>query len=306
MSMSTLFASQLQMFFMMFVGLALRKFHVLTTEGSNVISNVMMDVLLPCSIISAYLGADMSLLHTMYLVVLVSIVQQVFTYLLSLLCWRSYPRYSRAVLRYSIQFSNSGFIGLPVIESFYGAEGLFFASFYTLPINVFMWCTGLPAFIRERRSVSSLLYQTLTHPCMVAVYCGLLVMVFPNMVPEFLKRAICSFGSGLTPISMLLVGSFLLDADLRSMFNRDVVFICLIRLFLVPAFVALIGSALPIPALAVRTSVILAGMPVGSMTAILAHTYDCDDQLAGNCIVLSTLLSLVSLPIIYVALDLLL
>lgn len=303
MSISALFTSQLQMFCMMFTGLVLRKFGVLTPEGINVLSDVMMDVLLPCSIISAYFGADLSLLRTTYLVILLSIAQQVFTYLLSLLFWRTYPQRSRAVLRYSIQFSNSGFIGLPIIAVFYGAEGLFFASFYTLPINVFMWCTGLPAFLQERRSASALLRQTLTHPCMVAVYCGLLVMIFPSVVPDFLQNTIRSFGSGLTPVSMLVVGSFLLDADWRSMFSRDVLFICAIRLFLLPALVVLIGSALPVSDLAIRTSAILSGMPVGSMVAILAHKYHGDKQLAGNCIVLSTLLSLLSLPIIYLALE---
>ncbi|MGE4276484.1 MAG: AEC family transporter [Lawsonibacter sp.] len=299
MSMFTLCSVQAQMFLMMAVGLAARKCGVITQEGRRCLSQLVMTILLPCNVAYAYFGKDLSVFSNLVWVLAISVFQQLFTYGLSLLLWRGYPKEKQAVLRYSIQFSNSGFIGLPVTESFYGSQGLVYACVFTLPINLFMWTTGLPAFIGGRCDWRVIAKKVLLHPCMIASYAGFFILLFPVPWPDFLTHSMRYFSNGLTPVSMLLVGSILADADLKSMFQKDVIFLSLIRLLVVPLVVILLCRPLGLPAMAVQVSALLAGMPIGSMAAILALSYRCDDVLASNCIVFSTVLSLVTLPMIY-------
>ena len=303
MALSALFSAQAQMFLMLAAGLILRRLHVIRAEDTHCLSGIMMYVLLPCSVVNAYFGTDLSTFSSMSWIIVISIAQQLFTYVLSLFFWRSYPREKRAVLRYGLQFSNCGFIGLPVAESLYGPSGLIYASIYNLPINVFMWTTGLGAFVKERSSWKNVLSHVLRHPCMVATYFGFLVMFSPFPWPDFLTGTIHHFSSALSPISMLLVGSLLAEADLKSLFQKDVVLTSLARLLLVPLFVVLVSIPMKLPALAVEVSATQAGMPIGSMAAVLAHTYRCDDALASNCVVFSTVLSLVTVPLLYMIMN---
>ena len=99
------------------------------------------------------------------------------------------------------------------------------------------------------------------------------------------------------------MGSLLAEADLKSLFQKDVVLTSLARLLLVPLFVVLVSIPMKLPALAVEVSATQAGMPIGSMAAVLAHTYHCDDALASNCVVFSTVLSLVTVPLLYMIMN---
>lgn len=289
----------MQMFLMMAAGLLLRRCGAINEAGIRCLSDVVMKVLLPCNIICAYLGRDLSIFSRLAWVLLISTVHQLLTWGLSLLLWRSCPQEQRAVLRYGLQFSNSGFIGLPVTESFYGTEGLLCASAFILPINAFAWTVGLSAFIRERSSWRAVVLHTVTHPCMLAAFLGFFLMLAPFPLPGCVTAAMSSFSQGLSPVALLLVGSILADADVKSIFRRDVVILSLVRLLGIPLLVWSVCRLLPMPSIAVQVSVLLTGMPIGSMTAILALSYRCDDVLASNCVVFSTLLSLVTLPVLY-------
>lgn len=89
----------------------------------------------------------------------------------------------------------------------------------------------------------------------------------------------------------------LADVKLKKMVNFDTLYLSVIRLIIIPLLVWLICTAVQLPSLVTGISVILSSMPVANTTAILAAKYQYDAVFAGNCVVLSTLLSLLTTPL---------
>lgn len=142
-----------------------------------------------------------------------------------------------------------------------------------------------------------MLRKTLTHPCIIAAVVGMVLLITQLQLPAFLGNTIKSVSSCNTALSMILIGVIMHDGGFRKLLNRDVVYYCLTRLGLIPWLVLLGCRLLGIDALATGVSVILAAMPMGGTTAILAAKYGCDAAFAGKCVAVSTLLSIVTTPL---------
>lgn len=96
---------------------------------------------------------------------------------------------------------------------------------------------------------------------------------------------------------MLVIGMIVADADCKGLFSRDVLLYCLIRLAVFPVIIRALLKLVPVDPLIVSITVILAAMPAGSAATILADQYHVDPAYAGACVLMSTLLSMITIPI---------
>ncbi len=295
--MKNLLTMQGTMFLMILAGMVLGKIHMITKEGRGSLTKIVINLVLPCNILYAFSKADSSALSSMITVVAMAFFLQIVWYLASKLLWKKMPAYRRGVMRYSFQFSNCGFLGNPVIEGLYGAQGLIYASVYLIPIRIFMWSVGLGCFQENSGSFGKVVKKVVTHPCILATVVGILWMFFPIQLPEFLYKTIYSFNLCLTPFTMLIIGSIMADANLKEMFCKDIYVICLLRLVVQPLIVLCICRLLNLETLVAEVVTVLVAMPVASTTAILASQNDCDATFASNAVILTTILSLITIPL---------
>jgi len=295
--MKSLLTMQGTMFLMILVGAFLRRIHFITAEGRKSLTNIVVNLVLPCNILYAFSHADVSALSSLLAVVIMAFFIQLAWYLLSRVLWKKMPEYRRGVMRYSFQFSNCGFLGNPVIEGLYGAQGLIYASVYLIPIRIYMWSVGLECFQGSSGSWKETVKKVVTHPCIVTTAVGVLWMFFPIKLPEFLYNTIYGFNQCLTPFTMLIIGSILAEADLREMFCKDIYLITLLRLVVQPLIVLFACRLLNLETLVAEVVTVLVAMPVASTTAILASQNDCDATFASNAVVFTTVLSLITIPL---------
>lgn len=288
---------QLMMFLEMAIGWYLRKRNLITEEGKRVLTDLIIDLILPCNIIQSFLiKLDREILMGGMQVLIISVMIQVFCTFLSAVCYNRVHSGKRAVLQYATVCSNAGFLGNPVAEGVFGSLGLLYASIYLIPQRIVMWSAGV-SYFTESPSKKEVLKKVLTHPCIIAVEIGLLFMVVQIQLPEFLTRTLSSLSGSTTPMTMLLIGAIMAGADLKTMVTKITAAYCAIRLVVIP-LVVLLGCLLAgIDPLATGVSVILASMPAGSTTAILAAKYHRDEEFASKCVVLSTLLSMAAIPL---------
>ena len=295
--MKSLLTMQGMMFLMMLVGVFFRRKNLLTSEGRKSLANLLINLILPCNILYAFSHADASALFSMITVVVMASLIQLVWYLLSKVLWKKMPESRRGVMRYSFQFSNCGYLGNPVVEGLYGAQGLVFASVYLLPIRIFMWSIGLECFEKYTGGWKQVLKKVVTHPCIVATVLGVLWMFFPVQIPDFLYDTLHGFSQCLTPVTLLMIGAILAESDIREMFCKDVYVITVLRLIIQPLIVLLVCRLLNLEALVAEVVTILVAMPVANTTAILASQHECDASFASNVVVFTTILSLVTIPI---------
>ena len=114
---------------------------------------------------------------------------------------------------------------------------------------------------------------------------------------EFIQHSIQSLGNCTTAISMLVIGMILADAGAHHLFTRMTILFSGVRLILIPAVVAAGCYLFHIHGIAAGISVVLAAMPAGTSTAILAAKYHGDEAFATQCVVVTTLLSMLMLPL---------
>lgn len=305
MDFSSLVNIQIMIFIILIVGCFLKRKRIVSEEGKNNITDLVIYVFLPCSILrSFYKNFSIELLTDGFTVLVISIVLQLFCSLISSFLYRRVSKEKRKVLQYGTICSNAGFLGNPVAEGIYGPLGLLYASIYLIPLRIVMWSAGL-SYFTESPDRKTVIKKILMHPCIIAVEAGVVLMALQITLPVYLDKAIASLGGCSTPISMLVIGMILAEVDLKSMFNKMIGFYSFIRLILIPLAVFAACYVCRIDPLVTGVSVVLAGMPAGSTTAILATKYDGDAPFATRCVMLTTILSMVTIPVWCVAVKLL-
>lgn len=298
MDFSSLWNLQGQLFALLAVGLLLRKVGLFNETAKTLLTDLVLYVTLPCSIILSFqMDIKAELLGSLSIIFLISIGVQVICYLLTRLTFLKVDPDKRSVLHYGILVSNAGFLGLPIAGELFGATGLMYASIYLIPQRVVMWTAGLSIFSPAAVNKKQAARKVILHPCMVAVYVGLVLMVTRLSIPAFARMTLSSLGGCTTALSMLLIGSLFGEMKREHLhIDRNLVQFSFLRLVLIPLVSLVIGQLLGIDSLLIGVGVILAAMPGGSSTVILASKYGRDTTYASKLVIISTMLSLVSIP----------
>lgn len=280
------------------IGILIRKCRLLPAEAQGMLTDLILSVILPCNIaLSFRIDINRELLQNLGLAFLVAWVVQGVAWMLSRVLYLKYPQGRKRVLQYATVCSNGGFMGNPIAESVFGATGLMYASVFLIPQRIVMWSAGITLFT-EAPDKKTLLKKVVTHPCIIAVFVGLFLMVFRPELPEFIEKTASSLGSCTTPISMLMVGMILADVkDVKSMFSWEMIRYTLIRLVILPGIVFIGCKVCGLDRLVTGVAVLMTAMPAACMTTILANKYHGDAMFASKCVVFSTAMTLVTLPV---------
>ena len=292
-----LFEMQGMLFTIMILGYIFRKAGMISDEGKSLLTHLVLYVTLPASIIKSFqIEFNHQILVSCMVVIVVAAGIQVGAWLLGMILYPGFPDERKKVLQYATICSNAGILGNPIAEGIFGSMGLLYASIYTIPQRTFMWSIGLTYFT-QAPDMKTLIKKVSTHPCIVSVVIGMLIMVFQIPVQGFLSLTIKNIAGGNTFLAMSLVGTILAEVPFRSLPEKDTVYYSFIRLFFIPFLVYLACHFAQVDSLVTGVSVVLSGMPSASVTAVLAAKYGKDEVFATKCVVLSTLLSMVTVPL---------
>lgn len=287
---------QLMMFLLIIVGFIVRKTQIVGSEGRKNIINLCLYVTLPFNIVNAFLGKfSWDMLVTSGIVLLLSVGYNLISILIALLIYRKKDREEKT-LCYGTIVSNGSFLGNPVIEGVYGSTGLFYAALFMLPVRVVVWTVGLSVFLKGEKV--NLWKKVLLHPCVVAMYIGGIFLVTGVNLPGFLEKTISGISNSNSPLSMMLVGMMLAEMSLKGLFRKKLIFYTAVRLLIIPAVILLATAKLPIDPMIRGITVIMAGMPTPITTALLASKYGGDEKCATGMIFMSTILSMLTLPLL--------
>ncbi|MBR5070445.1 MAG: AEC family transporter [Oscillospiraceae bacterium] len=290
---------QLQLLLLLAIGMLMQKLEIISPAVRKGMSSLLVNLILPCNIVNSFLSGitvTEELLFNCALAVGISLVIQLVAIYGSKLAFRRFPKEKANVMSYGMIVSNSSFIGIPVVDSIYGSLAVMYTSIFQIPIRITMWTSGLKLFtnVRGKEAVKKMLL----HPCVIAVALGFVLMLTQPPLPAFVTGTVSSVSRCTSAVSMLVVGSILAEIDWKSLFSGSVIYFCLLRLAAFPLLVFAVLKLCGAPALLISLSTILTAMPTGSTAAILAEQYGCDAKFAAQTILVSTLLSVITIPLI--------
>lgn len=278
------------------IGIILGKRGMVDKNGRKTLTDLLINIILPFSIIGSFVDNDPSeILGNSLRGLLVSILVLIVCYILGKFIYFKSEEKHLPILQYGTMVSNVGFMGLPIIGGLYGTQGLLFASIYMIPPRVYMWTLGLRLFTKTKGEGS--IKKVLTHPCIIATGIGVLLMLIPFEIPELITGTIKSLGGGTTVLSMIVIGSILSEAKLKGIITKEILYYCFVRLALIPTIALFMCKLLSFDSFITGVAVVMTAMPMGSVTAILAEKYGIDSEFASKCVSFSTGLSLLTIPL---------
>ena len=297
MSFSGLFQTQGMLFLTMLIGYIFGKKGLADDNGKSLLTDLVLFVTLPASILKSFqIEFNHQILIACMTIAIAGVVIQIGSYVLGMFLYNHYGESRKKVLQYATICSNAGILGNPIAEGIFGQMGMMYASIYVIPQRIFMWSVGL-TYITEAPDKKTLCKKVATHPCILSVLIGFLLMVTQIRLPEVLNVTIKTVAGANTFLAMALVGLILSKVKLTELVERDTIYYAFIRLVFVPLLVYIGCRLASVDDLVTGVSVVLAAMPAASVTAVMASKYKKDEAFATKCVVFTTLLSLVTVPV---------
>ena len=290
--------TQALMFIYVVAGIFMAKTKILRHEARPSFISLLLDITLPCMILYSFnVETSINELISAGKIMIISSGVILTSWLLAKVLWRKESVNRRAVLEFTTMFSNAGNAGMPIVASVFGAEGVFYASFYLLPVRILIWTAGLSLFVDEQDFRKKLL-MLLKTPSVTVVFVGIVLMLLPFKLPGVLATAIKNIGDMTGPLSMMIIGAALGESDLKSAFEADAFKLTAVRLAVLPVVFMVLLRLLGVETILWQVTVVLVAMPAASTAEIFAEMYGKDYLFAARCVVVSTIISLVSVPVL--------
>ncbi|MPN20246.1 hypothetical protein SDC9_167624 [bioreactor metagenome] len=261
-------------------------------------SNILLYIALPALMLSsANISYDSNTLPNMMQVFYVTLIQYfaviVFANITAKLLKFKFPL-SGAYINL-LTFANVGFMGFPIANAFFGPAGLLYATVANLLFNIFQWTYAILVISKKGRIDIKRLFNIGTISAVLTITIFLLHIKLPFII----QNALDLTGKMTTPISMILIGSFIADLDsIKSFFDWRVITIAVFKLLLIPFTVAIALNALGVNHTVISICVLMAAMPSASTNAILAKQFDAEAAFTSVAVFVTTLLFLLSLPLV--------
>lgn len=292
---SRMLSTQALMLAYMLLGAVAQKTGIIQKAGRPTLIGLLINITLPCMILHSFeREVTPEGLVTAGQALLISAACCLAAYALGRLLWRGQTDERKAVLVFATMFSNAGNAGLPVVALVFGDMGVFYASFFLIPIRVFMWTLGLGQFMPGRGGARW--KALLLNPSLMVVFVGLALMLLSLRLPAPLSGAIANVGDMTGPLSMMIIGASLAEMKPRDALDGGAFALSAVRLLVIPLLTLLALRLLNADTLLTQVSATLLAMPAATNTAILAERYGRDHRFAAKCVFVTTILSLVTVP----------
>ena len=289
---------------------------VFTATSKDVLARIIFYVTLPALLFTNFSKVDLTpeLLEASMQTLLLSLCVLLFMLLMGVLVAKLFGLKGshESIFRLHSMLGNIIYLGLPLIATQFGREGLLYASLFVLVSNILMWTVGVTlvtpgsTFSLKRNLLKLLNVNT------IAIVSGFTLFLLSVKLPPIILDSVGALGSTTTYLSMIYIGAVLYFADSRKMLgNRNVYLLSVNRLLIVPFM--LIGIFVFMnylfPGLlrkeVLNVVVMQAAMPCMVNVVIMVNILGKDDDIATANVFVSTILSVITLPLILLSLGLL-
>lgn len=285
------------LFFMILAGYASVRYGLIKMESKKAFSELLMNLVVPAMILESYMAEfDMKVFSNLMLTFGLGIILHALAVVVTLIVTRKKKNDDAAILKFACIFSNAGYMGFPLIRALFGMEGLLYASAFLSIFTIFMWTIGyilVSGEVDKKRIVRNIC----TQPSMISIVLGLIIYLGRIKVPAMISQPLGLLGAMNTPLSMIITGMMIAGSNLKRMFtDRRQVFIVAVRMFLIPALSFLLLKIMGIHGMVVEAVLLLEACPTAAVTSVFAVQFGHDEELAAGAVVITTFLSIFTLP----------
>lgn len=296
---NTLLAILGKILLMVLFGFILKKLGIINNEFQKGLSNLLLNAILPVSILSSASNPfSKELSKGLIITAVACLIYYVSTLILTHLItgvFKTDTATKKIFITMSV-FANVGFIGFPMANELFGNNGMFYAVIYNMFYQIFFFTYGTNLLSNEGKfNVSSIFKSPVTLSSFVAI----IIYLSPYRFPKFINESLSTVGGMMVPLSMIIIGCTLVDMKLKEILkDKYSYFVSLLRLVIFPLIIIGILLLIGIKGEVAVVIAVLTGLPSGSLNVILAEQYNCNPKYAARTVIQSMVLMIVILPII--------
>jgi malate permease and related proteins len=302
MEMPVIIKGVISLFLIMLAGIYCGKKGIIDGRVSKGLTSILLDIALPCMIITSFNfsydeGVKSNVLKTFYY----SFATYIILALVSKLLTIPVKKEKKIILHFANIFTNTGYIGFPILNAIYGAEAVMYGSIFNVFFNIFLWTYGIIIFKGnlEKKELIKEILKALRNPSLIAVYLGIALMIFDLKLPEVISASANSIGTMTGPLSMIIVGAACYKINIREhLMDLTLYYGIAVKLIIIPMILYSISLLIKDRSVVSNSIIILASMPAAAMTSIFADSFNIKRDYAAVVVVATTLLSIFTIPVL--------
>lgn len=276
---------------------------IFTRNTAKKITDLLFNLILPVAVVKSFLVMERTpeRLKGLGLTLLFAVITHLVGIAFATLFFRnSADRMLRGVYRYAVVFTNAAFLALPLAQSVIGDEGVFYCSVYVGVFNAFAFTYGIYEISGQKAHIGA--KKIVLNPGMLSLLVGVPLFLLQPRLPELVMKPIEMVSAVNSPLAMIVFGTFLAHANFKRIFtNKKVYLISFLGLVCVPAVMLLVYKLAGISGSMCAALVISASAPAATNTAMYAAKYDNDTAVASEIVAGSSILSILTMPVVVAA-----
>ncbi|WP_296893280.1 AEC family transporter [uncultured Methanobrevibacter sp.] len=289
----------LSIILMIAIGYVLKRIDFLSEKDINPLNKIVMNILLPCMIFSALFSSDLTLIPKLGILPVVILISSFVTGAISFFILKrlGYDDKKLWSVLVTVMIANTAFMGYPVNLGIFGYDGFLRAIFCDIATMCIFLILSFVLVIKFGGTVKKAIRKIALFPPLWAIIFGLGLNILNIPIGPVLDNVVHYLGDGAIPLIMISLG---LSIDLSGLSRSKAMvgFTSVMKLLFFPLVAFVVASFLGLLNLEFTVSIVEAAMPSGMLSLVLAITYKLDYELTSDCILINTVISLITLPII--------
>lgn len=306
------------LFSMMLIGYIIFRLHWLERDTTSRLSGLVVNIFNPFLIITSVFGKSVASTGNLFWenLALVGLCYLILFLVGLLLVVVLRPDSTESpIYRLLTLLPNVGFMGIPVVSSLLGTQYIIYVAIYMLAFNIIIYTYGIYLITKKKhfhasqkdalqKNLFRKIRPIICNPGVVAALIALIIF-FGNIPVSDGIQSFCSYmGNPCIPLSMLLIGCSLAASDIPSMLKNVRIYgFLLLKMLIVPIACTFLIRFLPFDNMILKLFVLMLSMPAGSMVVLITEEYGGKTECASSGVVLSTLASIITIPIVSVFLS---
>lgn len=287
------------MFIILILGIVCYKKNIVTKEGNSSLSNLLLLVVSPCILYMAFQrDYTPELMKKLAISFIFSILVNAIAVIASMVIIKKNGKDSE-VERMAAVYSNCAFMGIPIISALFGQDGVFYLSSYVAIFNVMLWTHGVMTM--TGRCDIKVALEAIKNPAVIAFILALISFVVGFKVPAPVAETMNFMADLNTPLAMLVAGVTIAQGSIvPALKNARVYLIAALRLIVLPLIGAVVLLLFNFDTMVTMVIIVAFACPTAASGTLFAIRYDKNAVYASQNYLISTLLSVVSLPIVII------
>ncbi len=286
------------MLFLVFVGMGCLKAGIITENGSKELSKLVLTIVNPVVIFLAY-QTDFrpELVKGFISSLILSVVAYIISMVISYMLIRKKDSRETDIERFSCIYSNCAFMGIPLIQSILGYEGVFYLTSFLTVFNILVWTHGIIQ-ISGVKNVKSIV-KAFKSPSLIAVAAGLVCFLLQLRLPNMLSDTLEFISAVNTPLAMIVAGATIARTNIiNALKNKRIYYVTFITLLVIPLLTCCVFKLLPMEKAPELSILVAASAPAATMCTMFCLNYGKNSLYASEIFAVTTLLSTLTMPLI--------